>query len=200
MTVTVTAKTESSWAGFVRATALVGSLALLGACGDDGGTLYDLTIIETVPVEFGAMDGGVVEGAVVSLGDLTTEPAYVEARDGLRCVGVDLGASVIVIDALDVGQFATPLIYNIGVAQRGGTTFQPLATFSGAIAEGQRIRFSDSGFTVNDAGTALIESVLLGNTPAMDLEVRAEVPGRLDDLVVRLTLSLKFSSVEANCP
>lgn len=191
---------QTVFARGLRAAVLLGTIGLVGACGDDGGTLYDLTIIETVPVEFGAMDAGVVEGAVVSLGDLTTESAYVEAKAGLRCVGVDLGASVIVIDALDVGQFATPLKYDIGVAARGGAAFTPLATFSGPIAENQRIRFSDSGFTVHDTGRALIEDVLLGSSPALDLELRAEVPSRLDDLVVRLTLSLKFSSVDANCP
>jgi hypothetical protein len=182
---------------------VVGPMAaalLFGACGDDGGTLYDLTVIETVPVEFGAMDGGAPEAAVVPLADLTSEPAYVEARDSLRCVGVDLAESAIIVDALDVGQFATPLIYTVSAGTRGASSFRTVATFSGPIAEGQRIRFSDSSFQVDPAGVAFIEETLLGASPALDLEVRGEVPGRIDDLVVTLTLTLKFSSTASDCP
>lgn len=172
---------------------------VLIACGDDGGTLYDLTIIETVPVEFGAMDPDVAEGAIVELGDLNTEPAYVEARDALRCATVDLTNSAILVEALDVGQFATPLVYNLGVAARGSKSFQPLATFSGPIAEGQQIRFADSGFQVVAAGVDFVSRTLLSNSPSLDLEIRGQVPTRIDDLVVKLTLTLKFSSTASDC-
>lgn len=190
-------KRHSTW---VRTFAVMLGGLVIAACGDDAGTLYDLTVIETVPVEFGAMDGGAPEAAVVPLADLTSEPAYVEARESLRCVGVDLAESAIVVDALDVGQFATPFIYTVSAGSRGAANYRTLATFSGPIAEGQRIRFSDTSFQVDPAGVAFVEETLLGDTPALDLEVRGEVPGRIDDLVVTLTLTLKFSSTAGDCP
>jgi hypothetical protein len=182
----------------LRATLMAAPLGLV-ACGDDGGTLYDLTIIETVPVEFGSMDANVAEGAIVELGDLTTEPAWVEARDALRCATIDRANSAIAIEALDVGQFATTFAYSLGVAARGSKSFQPLATFSGPIAEAQRIRFADSGFQVDEAGVDFVSQTLLGNAPALDLEIRGQVPVGLDELVVKLTLTLKFSSTAADC-
>jgi hypothetical protein len=187
------------WTRSCRVGAALAVPFVLIACGDDGGTLYDLTIIETVPVEFGSMEPDIAEGAVVELGDLNTEPAYVEAREALRCATIDMNNSSILVEALDVGQFATPLVYNLGVAARGSKSFQPLATFSGPIAEGQRIRFADSGFQVVPAGVDFVARTLLSNTPALDLEVRGQVPTRIDDLVVKLTLTLKFSSTASDC-
>ncbi len=171
----------------------------LAACGDDPQTIVDLKLVETIPVEFGAMDGGVAEGVVVPLGDLTLEPAWVEARDHLACVTVDRENSAITIDALDVGQFATPLTWSVGVGPRGATAFQPLATYSGAIAEGQRIRFADGSFQVQEAGVAAIAAQLLGASPALDVQIQGQVPGAIEDLVVTLSLALRFSSDPADC-
>jgi hypothetical protein len=171
----------------------------LAACGDDPRTIVDLKLVETIPVEFGAMDGGVAEGVVVSLGDLTLEPAWVEARDHLVCVTVDRENSAITIDALDVGQFATPLTWSVGVGPRGTTSFQALASYSGAIAEGQRIRFADGSFQVQPAGLAAISGQLLGDAPALDLQIQGQVPGAIEDLVVTLSLALQFSSDPADC-
>jgi hypothetical protein len=175
---------------------LAGALA---ACAGDPETQVDLKLVETIPVEFGAMEGGVSEGVVVSLGDLSNEPAWVEAREHLACVSVDRENSAIVIDALDVGQFATPLTWSVGVGPRGAASFQPLATFSGAISEGQRVRFADGSFQVQAAGLDAIETQLLGASPALDLQIQGQVPGAIEDLVVTLSLALQFSSDPADC-
>jgi hypothetical protein len=182
-----------------KALALASTMCCVAACGDEPRTIVDLKLVETIPVEFGAMEGGVAEGVVVSLGDLALEPAWVEARDHLACVTVDRENSAITIDALDVGQFATPLTWSVGVGPRGATAFQGLATYSGAIAEGQRIRFADGSFQVLEPGVALVASELLGDSPALDVQIQGQVPGAIEELVVTLSLALQFSSDPADC-
>ncbi len=171
------------------------AVSLLGACGDDG-TIVELRVIETVPVDFERMDGGVGEGASIPLDDLRDEPAYVDARPSLKCGTVNQADSFLEIEALQVGAGATVLDYQVGVAPRGSQSFTRLASFSGSVTNGAKVPLS----SFDPAGLALVSQVALGAVPAMDVQVTATVPGALDQLQVALSLVIDFSSDAKGCP
>ncbi len=182
-------------AAFAKLVGALGAVSLLGACGDDG-TIVELRVIETVPVDFERMDGGVGEGASITLDDLRDEPAYVEARPSLKCGSVNQADSFIEIEALQVGAGATVLDYQVGVAPAGSQSFTPLATFSGSVTSGARVPLS----AFNPAGLALVSQVTLSAAPALEVQVTATVPGALDQLQVALSLVIDFSSDAKGCP
>jgi hypothetical protein len=172
----------------------------LGGCGDDPETIVELTVIETIPVDFDDMQGGVAEGATVNLDDLREEPAYVESVASLRCASVDRAASFIEIEALQVAAGATVMSYQVGVAPRGGGQFTPLASFNGSVTPGEKVALSDARVAVDAAGLQLVSQVVLSGEPALSVEVTASVPGGVDDLLVALSLAIDFSSRATGCP
>lgn len=180
---------------------IIGS-AWLGSvgCGDDPETIVELTVIETIPVDFDNMQGGVIEGATINLDDLRDEPAYVDAVGSLRCGTVDTAASFIEVEALQVAAGATVLGYEVGVAPRGSAQFTRLATFLGSVTGGDKVGLTDARFAVDPAGLQVISQVVLGASPALSVQVTASVPGGVDDLQVALSLAIDFSSQASGCP
>ena len=178
--------------------ALSGLVASAG-CGDDP-TIVELTVIETIPVDFDDMQGGVSEGAIVELDDLRDEPAYVEAQPSLKCGSVNRVTSFLEIEALQVGAGATVLNYEVGIAPRGGGQFTRLATFAGSVTNGDKISLADGRVVIDPAGLQLVSQVVLGGEPAMSVQVAASVPGELQDLQVAVSLAIDFSSNAKGCP
>lgn len=168
------------------------------ACGDDS-TVVELTVIETIPVDFDDMQGGVVEGAIIDLDDLRDEPAYAEARPSLRCAGVNLATSFLEVEALQVGAGATAVEYNVDVAPRGGQLTR-LATFNGSISLGDRIALDDQRFAIDPGGRAVVSQVVLSEFPSMSVQISASVPAALQDLQIAVSLTIDFSSDSQGCP
>jgi len=180
------------------ASALAG-LALVG-CADDPTTIVELTVTETIPVDFGTMDAGVAESAAVALASLMQEPAYADNVDALRCGSIDVNASGLTVTQLQVGAGATVLTYTVEVAPAGTTSWTTLGVFTGSVTSGQRIALSDPSFVVDANGAALVSQIVLSESPALGVQVRAEVPGALDALQISLALALDFSSQASGCP
>lgn len=186
-----------SWKAWMLAP--VGALGALGAgCGDDP-TIVELTVIETIPVDFDDMSAGAVEGAVVDLDDLRDEPAYVEAQPSLKCAGLDRAASTMEVEALQVGAGATALTYEVQVAPRGGS-FTLLAQFNGSVALGDKVSLGDSRWAFDPAGLNALSQIVLGGQPQMSVQISAAVPGDLQDLQVAVSLAIDFSSDKGGCP
>lgn len=179
--------------------AALACVAALGACGDDT-TIVELTVIETIPVDFDRMDGGVGEGAIIALDDLRDEPAYVEARPSLRCGTVNRSKSFIKVEALQVAAGATVLDYQVAVAPGGSESFAPLARFNGSVTNGDRIALTDPRVTFDPAGLGVVSRVVLSDAPALAVQVSATVPGALDKLQVAISLAIDFSSDAKGCP
>lgn len=176
------------------------ALGALSSCGDDPETIVELRVVETIPVDFEQMAGGITEAASVSLADLRDEPAYADAREALRCGGLRIDDSFIEVEALTVGTGATALTYAVAVAPRGSPTPTPLATYSGSIVAGQRVNLGDPAFTVRPEGLAQLAQIVLGGVPALDVQISGTVPGDVDDLRVALSLAIDFSSDAGACP
>lgn len=174
-------------------------MAPLGACGDDT-TIVELTVIETIPVAFDTMEGGVAEIANVDLVDLRDEPRYADVVTQLRCGALDAASSFLRVEALDVGAGATVLDYQVEVATRGTSTFVPLLRFNGSITEGDRIDLTNNKVTLDAAGLQRISQTVLSTTPALSVRITGTVPAALDDLQVAVSLSLFFSSEQGDCP
>lgn len=174
------------------------ALALIG-CGD-GETIVELTVVETIPVAFDDMQGGVTEGATIELNDLRNEPAYSDAVKNLRCASLDKAKSFIEIEALDVGAGATVLSYEVGVGAKGTATYTRLATFAGSVTDGEKVFLDSAKVTLDAAGLSELSRVVLSATPTLAVQVTASVPGNLDDLQVALSLSIGFSSDAKGCP
>jgi len=172
----------------------------LAACGDDPETIIDITVIETMPVDFGQMQGGVLESAVIALDDLRDEPAYANAVGKLACAGVDAKASSLLVDQLVVAAGATTIDYRAGVRQKGSGAFTELFRFAGSITQGDRVTLDGSKITLSSQGLQALSSIVLGGTPALDIEVSATVPAGVDALVVELELVLDLSSQAKGCP
>lgn len=175
------------------------ALASLSACGDDT-TIVELTVIETIPVAFDTMEGGVAEVATVDLVDLRDEPRYANVVTQLRCGALDAATSSIRVEALDVGAGATVVDYQVEVATRGTSTFVPLLRFNGSITEGDRIDLTNNKVTLDTAGLQRISQTVLSTTPALSVRITGTVPAALDDLQVAVSLSLFFSSEQGGCP
>lgn len=171
----------------------------LAACGDDT-TIVELTVIETIPVAFDTMEGGLAESATVDLDDLRDEPRYADVVTDLRCGGLDAAASFIRVEALDVGAGATVVDYQVEVATRGTGTFVPLLRFNGSITEGDRIDLTSNKVTLDSAGLQRISQTVLSTTPALSVRVTATVPAALDDLQIAVSLAHFFSSDKGGCP
>jgi len=172
---------------------------LIAGCGDDP-TIVELTVIETIPVDFDDMQGGISEGAIIELDDLRDEPAYVEALPSLKCGSVNRATSFLEVEALQVGAGATVLNYEVGVAPRGAGQFTRLATFTGSVTNGDKVSLGDSRVVIDPAGLAIVSQVVLGGAPALAVQVSASVPGELQDLQVAVSLAIDFSSVAKGCP
>jgi len=185
--------------GWMCVAALSGLVASAAGCGDDA-TIVELTVIETIPVDFDDMQGGVSEGAIIDLDDLRDEPAYVEALPSLKCGSLNRATSFLEVEALQVGAGATVLNYEVGVAPRGGGQFTRLGTFSGSVTNGDKVLLSDSRVVLDPAGLQVVSQVVLGGEPAMSVQVAASVPGDLQDLQVAVSLSIDFSSDAKGCP
>lgn len=184
--------------------ALVASLLCLppffAACGDDGSTVVELTVIETIPVQFEQMDANVAEGTTVSLASLTEEPAFASSRADLACGSLDVAKSFLTIEALTSSAGATGLEYQVDVAPRGGVTYTPLAHFSGSVAQGDKVPMTDPKVTIDADGLTQVNRVILGDNPSLDVRVTATVPGELANLQVAVSLALYFSSDKNGCP
>lgn len=174
------------------------ALTILG-CGDDT-TIVELTVIETIPVAFDTMEGGVAEVATVDLVDLRDEPRYADVVSQLRCGALDAETSSIRVEALDVGDGATVFDYQVEVATRGTSTFVPLLRFNGSITEGDRIDLTNGKVTLDPAGLQRISQTILSTTPSLSVRITGTVPAALDDLQVAVSLSLFFSSEQGGCP
>jgi hypothetical protein len=174
------------------------ALAMIG-CGD-GETIVELTVVETIPVAFDDMQGGVTEGATIELSDLRNEPAYSDVAKNLRCGSLDKAKSFIEIEALDVGAGATVLAYEVGVGAKGTASYTKLATFGGSVTDGEKVFLDSAKVTLDPSGLAELSRVVLSATPALAVQVTASVPGNLDDLQVALSLSIGFSSDAKGCP
>jgi hypothetical protein len=175
------------------------ALAPLGACGDDT-TIVELTVIETIPVAFDTMEGGIAEVATVDLVDLRDEPRYANVLNQLRCGALDAAASSLRVEALDVGAGATVLDYQVEVATRGTSTFVPLLRYNGSITEGDKIELTNSKVTLDPAGLQRIAQTVLSTTPSLSVRITGTVPAALDDLQVAVSLALFFSSEQGDCP
>lgn len=182
-----------------RAMCGVALAALFGGCGDDP-TIVELTVVETVPVDFDDMQGGITEGATIDLDDLRDEPAYVEAIASLECGTVNRATSFIEAEVLQVSAGATVVDYQVGVAPRGSASFVPLARFNGSITAGDKIALDDARVTVDPGGLTQVAQIARSATPAMSLQVQATVPGELQDLQLALSLAIDFSSDPKGCP
>ncbi|TNF26060.1 MAG: hypothetical protein EP329_21970 [Deltaproteobacteria bacterium] len=178
---------------------LLGVGALAG-CADDPTTVIELTVTETIPVNFGEMTGGVEESAAVALASLLDEPAYAENVAALRCAGLDLAASGITVTQLDVAAGATVLSYTVEVAPVGSASWAVLGSFNGSIIAGQTVPMDGAGFTVDATGLAVLSETLLSESPELAVQVRAQVPGDIAGLQVALKLAQDFSSDASACP
>ncbi|MCC6624377.1 MAG: hypothetical protein IT385_24210 [Deltaproteobacteria bacterium] len=176
------------------------SLAAVAACGDDPETIIDLTVIETMPVDFGAMQAGVLESAVFNLDDLRDEAAYQEAAGKLRCAGLDARASSLFVKDLVVGAGATTVDYRVGVRQRDSGAYTELVRFAGSITKGDEMTLDGAKFTLNPQGLQTLSQVVLGATPMLDVEVVASVPGGVDAMVLELELVTELSTQSKGCP
>ncbi len=170
------------------------------ACGDDPESIVELTVIETIPVAFETMEGGVAESAVVDLDDLRDEPAYAEAVARLKCGALNVAKSSVEVEALDVGAGATVVDYRVSVATRGTTDFQPLLTLNSSVVEGDKIPFDNGKVTIDPNGLQRIAQTILSTSPALSVQVSATVPGAIDDLQIAVKLALDFSSDAGDCP
>jgi len=178
------------------------AVATLGgtACGDDADPIVELTVLETIPVTFDTMEGGVAESAEVDLDDLRNEPRYDDVVAQLQCGALDVAASFIKVESLDVGAGATVVDYRVEVATRGSDNFVQLFQFNGSIVEGDRIGLDNSRITVNPDGLSRIAQTILSTTPSLSVRVIATVPAALDDLQIAVSLALDFSSQKNGCP
>ncbi|HRE87693.1 MAG TPA: hypothetical protein PK095_01020 [Myxococcota bacterium] len=181
------------------ALAALAALSPLAACGDDT-TIVELTVIETIPVAFDTMEGGVAEVATVDLVDLRDEPRYADVVSQLRCGALDATASFLRVEALDVGAGATVVDYQVEVATRGTSTFVPLLRFNGSITEGDRIDLTNDKVTLDTAGLQRIAQTILSTTPSLSVRITGTVPAALDDLQIAVSLALFFSSEQSGCP
>lgn len=172
----------------------------LAACGDDPATIVDITVVETLPVAFDAMEGGVTQGAVVALDDLRDEAAYSDAAGSLRCAAVDARASQVEVEALQTAAGATAVDYVVAVAPHGQTDFVELARFAGSIGPSDVVALDDAKVTLNGAGLGLVSSTLLGSAPRLDVQITATVPAAVDHMQLALKLAIKLSSDKAGCP
>jgi hypothetical protein len=173
---------------------------VIGACGDAPDPIVELTVIETIPVSFETMEGGVAESASVDLDDLRDEPAYADAVARLKCGALNVAKSSIEVEALDVGAGATVVDYRVSVATRGSTDFQPLVTFNSSVVEGDKVPFDNAKVAVDPLGLQKIAQTILSTSPALAVQVSATVPGALDDLQIAVKLALDFSSESGACP
>lgn len=180
-------------------TALAAASALV-ACGDDPAPIVELTVVETIPVAFDTMEGGVTESATVDLDDLRNEPRYTNVVDRLKCGALNAKTSRLKVERLDVGAGATVIDYRIDVAVRGSDTFVRLMQYSGSITDGDTIAFDNSRVTLDPAGLNRIAQTVLSTTPSLSVRVTATVPAALDDLQIAASLALDFSSNAADCP
>lgn len=170
-------------------------------CGDSGKTIVDLTVVETLPVDFFDMQGGVSEGASFQLADMREEPAYVAAQKAapLKCVAIDLATSYLEVQTLDVAAGATVLSYDVAIAPHGRSDFETLVTFDGSVGAGEKIPLSSTKFAVDASGLTLLAQTLLGTTPRIDVQITGEVPAGVDALKVQLSLALKFGAAANAC-
>lgn len=182
-----------------RAFLLCAAISLVG-CADDPTTIVELTVTETIPVDFGGMSGGVSESAAVTLADLRDESAYAENMAALRCSGLDLDASGITVTQLTVGAGATVLTYVVEVSAPGAPSWTTLATFNGSVVSGQSVALSDPRFAMDPTGVGVLSGIILSPTPTLSVQVRAQVPGDLDAMQVALKLVQVFSSETSGCP
>lgn len=178
---------------------LLAALVLTPACGDDT-TIIELTVIETIPVAFDTMEGGVAESATVDLDDLRNEPRYADVLAQLKCGALDASASSMKVEALDVGAGATVVDYRVEVATRGASNFVPLISFNGSITEGDVVPFTSNKVTIDPQGLQRIAQTILSTTPSLSVRVTATVPAALDDLQIAVSLALDFSSEGQSCP
>ena len=172
----------------------------VGACANDPTTIIELTVTETIPVDFGQMSGGVAESASVSLADLRDEPDYADNAAAFRCGALDLDASSFTVTALLVGAGATVLTYTVDVAAAGAGSWTTLGSYTGSVTAGQDVSLGDPKFSLSPAGLAQIAQAVLSDQPVLAVRVGAQVPGDLNAMQIALSLSLAFSSDAKGCP
>ncbi len=186
--------------GAVRAIAALTAAAALAGCSAE--TIVDVSVSQTVTVDFHAMaaDEAVLteHGAVVF--DLRAEPDYVQFKDQLRCVGLDPFASTLEIVRLDAPGLESMLDFQLDIAPWPNGEWTPLATLTDIVVDRGVVPFNDGAFTLWLEGLDVLDMVSLGDAPAYELRLSAQVPYSVDDLEVKLTLSLAFSSDSGACP
>ncbi|MCB9786864.1 MAG: hypothetical protein H6744_09245 [Deltaproteobacteria bacterium] len=171
------------------------------ACGS-GNEITDLQLVQTVVVEFGAMEGDVP--SLTSPGDvafdLREEADWVRLHRGFRCVAADPDGSGILISRLLAPGLDTMLTLQIDVMPRGGVTWKPLVELNGTVTDGGFVPWSDPSVTIFADGVDLLEAIALSENPGYELRITGEVPAAIDDLVVDLLLELDFSTLAGGCP
>lgn len=168
------------------------------ACCSDTETVVELTLVDTIPVDFDDMAPGVAEVATVSLAPLTEASAYAEALPSLRCGALDAAASYVEIEDLEVDVGVIKLAYRVDVAPRGSASWTTLLSFDTAVSRGDRIYLNDGKITLG-AGVDVIAATVLSPTPALDVQVVGSVLGQVSDLQVAVSLSQFFSSDASGC-
>ncbi len=179
-----------------------GALALmpLAGCADDAETIVELTIVETIPVDFDDMAANQVEAAEIPLADLREETAYRDVAGDLRCAALNAEESFLRVETLNAPSGAAALSYEVSVRARGAIGWTKLVQYSGSVVNGQQIPFTTPGLLLLPSGLAEISRVALSSVPAMDVQVLARVGDQLVDLQVATGLALKFSSDAGGCP
>lgn len=179
---------------------LVACTLALAACSSE--TVVDVSIHQTVTVDFHAMTADesveTEHGAIVF--DLRGEADYVEFKEELRCVGLDPFASNLEILRLDAPGLESMLDLQIDIAPWPGGEWTGLARFTDIATDQGIVPFDDDAFVIYLEGLDILDMVGLDDAPSYELRLSAKVPYAIDDLEVRLSLALAFSSESGACP
>ena len=190
--------------------------ACLLACDSEAPlTQIELELDRVVTIDFGAMTTQVPEDVAIDLGDLRDEPRYVELRDALTCSTVGLDGTFIQVLDLVAEVDAFPFKMDVYVAEGSEAACDPeateeryfdqipgftlLASFDGAVADQELIRFSDPRFTVWPQGTDRLADISLSETPTYCIGVTAQADRDLDSFLVDFNLELNLESLPENC-
>ena len=174
------------------------ALGIGAACSNET-EVVDLSIVHGVYIDFDDMEDDSPEQAVVAMDDLREEADYVRYAARLRCGSLATESSSIEVTRLGPEILDTTLFFQLEIAPRGQTTWTPLVEFTGFVADGEVVPFSDPDITLSDDGLNLLTGLALSTHPAYDLRITGEVPNGLSDLEVDLELEIDFSSVVGHC-
>jgi hypothetical protein len=165
-------------------------------------TIVDLTVTQTVEIDFHEMTGNVpaqtLAGEIVF--DLRAEPDFAELEDRLRCVGLDPYESVLHVSRLEAEGLESFLDFRVDIAPYPDGAWTPLADFASLVTDQSTRGFDDAGFKIYLEGLDVLEAAAFDATPQYELRVSSKVPNDVLDLEVRLDLTVIFSSQAGACP